>query len=172
MQSPLTPLGAVARGGVAGAAGTLAMDAVWYLRYKRGGGKSPFVEWELSAPPKWDEISAPGRVGKHLLEGFLQREPDPRWAPLVNNVMHWGYGMLWGVQYGVVAGSLRGRSPRLGVLLGPIVWATSYIVLPLAKVYKPIWEYDAKTLAKDLSAHMAYGLGTTVTFRILDRRAA
>jgi hypothetical protein len=40
----------------------------------------------------------------------------------------------------------------------------------LAKLYKPIWEYDAKTLAKDLSAHFAYGLGTAATFRLLDRR--
>jgi hypothetical protein len=27
----------------------------------------------------------------------------------------------------------------------------------LAKVYKPIWEYDARTLANDLSAHIVYG---------------
>ena len=31
-------------------------------------------------------------------------------------------------------------------------------------IYKPIWEYDAKTLAKDLSAHLAYGAGTGSAF--------
>jgi hypothetical protein len=163
-----TPLGAVARGAFAGAVGTLAMDLVWYERYKRGDGKKTFVEWEFSAPADWKEISAPGQVGKRVVEGFLQRELDPKWAPLVNNVMHWGYGMLWGVQYGIVAGSLPRRSVRLGLFLGPTVWASSYVVLPLAKLYKPIWEYDAKTLAKDLSAHFAYGLGTAATFRLLD----
>jgi hypothetical protein len=30
-------------------------------------------------------------------------------------------------------------------------------VLPLAKVYQPIWKYDTRTLAKDLSAHVVYG---------------
>jgi len=40
-------------------------------------------------------------------------------------------------------------------------------VLPLAKVYKPIWQYDARTLAKDLSAHLAYGIGTAAAFRVL-----
>ena len=45
--------------------------------------------------------------------------------------------------------------------------ASSYAVLPLAKLYKPIWEYDRKTLAKDLSAHLAYGLATAAAFRLL-----
>jgi hypothetical protein len=31
-------------------------------------------------------------------------------------------------------------------------------------LYKPIWEYDPGTLAKDLSAHVVYGLGTSVAF--------
>ncbi len=47
------------------------------------------------------------------------------------------------------------------------VWATGYMVLPEAGLYKPIWEYDAKTLASDLSAHLAYGAGTGTTFWLL-----
>jgi hypothetical protein len=164
-----TPLGAIVRGALAGALGTLAMDLVWYARYKRDDGKSAFVEFEFSAKADWDEVSAPGQVGKRLVEGFLQVELDPKWAPLMNNMMHWGYGMFWGVQYGILAGSLAKRSVRLGLLLGPTVWATSYIVLPLAKRYEPIWDYDVKTLAKDLSAHMAYGLGTATAFRFSKR---
>jgi len=35
--------------------------------------------------------------------------------------------------------------------------ATGYVVLPLVKLYKPIWEYDGKTLAKDLSAYLTFG---------------
>jgi len=166
----LSPLGAVGRGALAGAVGTLAMDLVWYARSKPASGQKAFVEWEFSAKPDWNEVSAPGQVGKRLVEGFLQHELEPTWAPLMNNVMHWGYGLLWGAQYGIVAGTFPVRSSRLGLLLGPTVWATSYVVLPLAKLYKPIWEYDAKTLAKDLSAHMAYGLGTAAAFRILDRQ--
>jgi hypothetical protein len=33
--------------------------------------------------------------------------------------------------------------------------------------YKQIWEYDAKTLATDLSAHLAYGAGTGAAFSLL-----
>jgi hypothetical protein len=38
-----------------------------------------------------------------------------------------------------------------------------------AGLYKPIWEYDAKTLAVDLSAHLAYGAGTGTAFWLLAR---
>jgi hypothetical protein len=43
------------------------------------------------------------------------------------------------------------------------------MVLPKAGVYKPIWDYDPKTLWKDLSAHLAYGTGTATTFAVLTR---
>ena len=36
-------------------------------------------------------------------------------------------------------------------------------------VYKPIWEYDAKTLAEDLTAHLAYGTGTGTAFWLLTK---
>jgi hypothetical protein len=50
---------------------------------------------------------------------------------------------------------------------GASVWAASYVVLPAAKLYKPIWEYDRVTLAKDLSAHLVYGVATATALRLL-----
>jgi hypothetical protein len=41
------------------------------------------------------------------------------------------------------------------------------VILPAAKLYKPIWDYDFNTLANDLSAHLAYGLGTATALRLL-----
>jgi hypothetical protein len=43
------------------------------------------------------------------------------------------------------------------------------VVLPAAGLYQPIWKYDAKTLAKDLSAHLAYGTGTGVAFWLFSK---
>ncbi len=158
------------RGAVAGAAGTLAMDAVWYLRYRKGGGTQPFAEWEFSSGlSSWDGAPAPALVGKRLYEGLFQRELAPRWAGVTNNVTHWGTGIAWGVQYGVAAASISSPRTRtfIASALGPGVWGTSYVVLPLAKLYQPIWEYGVKTLARDLSAHMAYGCATATVFRVL-----
>ena len=166
--SSITPLGAVARGLVAGGVGTVAMDALWFVRYRRGGGGSDFPAWEFSSGVcSWDQAPAPARVGKRLVEGLFQRELSPRREPLVNNITHWGYGMLGGAQYGLVAETLPTPRIRYGLPFGAAVWATSYVVLPAAKLYKPIWEYDKQALAKDLSAHLVYGVGTATAFGLL-----
>ena len=83
--------------------------------------------------------------------------------------MHWAYGILNGAQYGLVAGSLSAPRIRYGLPFGAAVWASSYVILPAAKLYEPIWKYDRKTLANDLSAHLVYGLGTAATMQILSR---
>jgi hypothetical protein len=163
----MTPIVAVARGVVAGAVGTMALDAYWYVRYRAGGGTTGPLRWEFVTEQDWDRISAPGRLGRKLIEGVTGKPLAPRWAPLVNNVMHWGYGVGSAAVYGVVAGSLRKPRPLYGVPFGVIVWLNGYAVLPLAHVYKPIWEYDATTLATDLGGHLVYGLATGATFAAL-----
>jgi hypothetical protein len=158
----VTPLGAIVRGLLAGAAGTAAMDTLLYARARRSGGAPDgFMAWETSAGlSSWEDAPAPAQVGKRLVEGLFQIELAPERARLVNNVTHWAYGMLGGAQLGVVAGSLPRLRVAYGLPFGASVWGAGYVVLPAAKLYKPIWEYDAKTLANDLSAHLVYGLTT------------
>jgi len=141
------------------------MDLVLFARYRRGGGKSHFREWESSAEiQSWDQAPAPAQVGKRLVEGVFQRQLPEQRAPLVNNLTHWGYGILGGAQYGLLAGSVPAPRIWFGLPFGAGVWAAGYVVLPAAKLYQPIWEYDVGTLAKDLGAHLVYGLTTAVVF--------
>jgi len=144
------------------------MDGAQYAHYHRGGGTQPFVPWETSEGlDDWDSAPAPAKLAKRLLEGVAQRELKPDKARLANNATHWATGIGWGAAYGVLAGSLGTRRVRYGLLWGAIVWASSYVVLPALGLYKPIWEYDAKTLARDLGVHLAYGLATAAAFRAL-----
>jgi hypothetical protein len=169
-RATLTPLGAIARGLAAATAGTAAMDLLLFARYKRGHGESSFVRWEFSSEiNSWEEAPAPALVGKRLVEGLFQVEIPTDRAPLVNNITHWGYGILGGAQYGIVAGSLLRARVIYGIPFGATVWASSYVILPLAHLYEPIWKYDVKTLANDLSAHLVYGLTTAVAFDLLSR---
>ncbi len=164
----LTPLGAILRGAAAGAVGTVAMDLLWYVRYRRGGGKDKFREWELSSTTlTWEEAAAPAQVGRRVLEGFLQRELPESWARPTNNAVHWGYGLIWGSLYGVVAGSTDNPRTIYGPVLGFTAWISGYVFLPLAKLYKPIWDYDPVTLTKDLTAHLVFGTTTAAVFRRL-----
>ena len=164
---PMTPLAAVAAGLLAGAVGTACMDTVWYVRYRRAGGKDSPLAWEFPKVDRWDKAPDPGKAAKRLIEGFTGRELPDRWAWLTSTVAHWGYGSGWGALYGVVAGSLHKPRPGFGVPFGAVVWSTDYVTLPIAGIYQPIWEYDAKTLARDLSAHLAYGAGTGTTFWLI-----
>ncbi len=164
----LTPIGSLVRGLAAGAVGTAAMDALLFTRYRRGGGRDPVSAWEFSAGlSDWEQAPAPAQVGKRLVEGLFGLTLPPSRASLVNNITHWAYGMLGGAQYGLVAGSRRRPRVRDGLPFGATVWASGYVVLPAAKLYKPIWEYDTVTLAKDLSAHLVYGLTTAGAWRAL-----
>jgi hypothetical protein len=47
--------------------------------------------------------------------------------------------------------------------------ASGYVVLPLFGVYEPIWKYDLKTLANDLSAHLVFGTASAAAFALLSQ---
>ena len=96
--------------------------------------------------------------------------PDS-WARSTTNVVHWATGIGWGAQFGLLNGARRPHPWQGALLFGPTVWLSSYVILPVAKVYKPIWEYDARTLARDLSTHVAYGFVTAAALACLTRSA-
>jgi hypothetical protein len=88
----------------------------------------------------------------------------------MNNIVHWTTGVGWGATFGLASGSLPARRGWHGLILGAGVWTASYAVLVPAKLYKPVWEYDAEALWMDLSAHLVYGIATVTTFRVLADR--
>src|SRR3954468_21659304 len=46
----------------AGAAGTLALDLVWYRRARKAGSDAGFAEWEIVRDlQSWDDAPAPGK---------------------------------------------------------------------------------------------------------------
>ncbi|MCW2985130.1 MAG: hypothetical protein JWR63_2700 [Conexibacter sp.] len=109
------------------------MDALLFTRYRRGGGEERFEDWESSAGvSSWERAPAPAQVGRRLVEGLFNRTlPDSR-ARLVNNATHWGYGIVGGASYGIVAASLREPRVLYGLPFGAAVWAAGYVVLPAA----------------------------------------
>ncbi len=154
MATSLTPLGAVARGLVAGAAGSGLMTAVQTAYYKATGT---------------EPSSTPGEVGRRIVEGVLQREVPEERMNLLNQGMHWLYGTLWGIPYALVSGSRRSPEPvaRGAVALGLAVWGASLVQLPAMKLAPPVWKYPPQQLAMDSGFHLVYGLGTALAFRAL-----
>jgi hypothetical protein len=172
-RSDCNPIGAVVKGAVAGLAGTVAMDLLWYRRYRREGGEDGFLDWEFSAgTTSYDEAGAPAQVGKRIVEGYLQRELPPSSARPMNNAVHLLTGVGWGATHGIALTSLGALPLGAGLLTGATAWGASYAMLAPAGLYKPMWEYAPRVLWKDLSAHLAFGLGTGLAFRALKRASA
>ena len=91
--------------------GTVCLDAVHYLKYRRAGGSSGPLAWEFAPIESWEQAPDPGQVAKRVIEGFTQRKLPDRWAFPVSTVVHWGYGSAAGAAYGIVAGSLGRPTP-------------------------------------------------------------
>jgi len=168
LQRALTPAGAIVRGAAAGLAGTLAMDLLWYRRYRGGGGDDGFLAWELSAGTTgYEQAGAPAQVGRRVVEGYLQRELAPESARTMNNAVHLLTGVSWGLVHGILMASAGSRRARHGLATGATAWAASYALLAPAGLYKPMREYPPAVLWKDLSAHLVFGLATGAAFRAL-----
>jgi hypothetical protein len=62
----LTPVQALLRGALAGAAGTVAMDVLGYARSRRHGGEQRPLQWEFGGASTWDADAAPAQVSRRL----------------------------------------------------------------------------------------------------------
>jgi hypothetical protein len=161
------PIRNIVMGAVAGAAGTLAMDLVWYRRFRTAGGSQAFGAWETSeGTADFESAAAPARTAKAVADIAGIELPDSS-ARLANNVVHWVTGAGWGQAHAMAATALGTVNPLLGPVTAVVAWATSYAVLPRLGVYRPIGEYDRNTLWQDLSAHLVFGAALGVAYRAL-----
>jgi hypothetical protein len=161
----------VRRGLLAGAAGTLAMDLVWFRRYRRDGGEEGFVDWELAtSTTSFEGAAPPAQVGKRLYELVLRRPIPDRLAAVTTDVVHWSTGLQWAAAYALVARRRGGATPLHGLVLGPVAWGASYLLLPALGVYRPIWEYEPAVLWLDLSAHLVFGTTCAAALWLLGTR--
>ena len=146
-------------GAAAGAAGTVAMDLLWYQRARaRQQEPGSFVDWETAKGlASFDDAPAPAQVVRVAAQQVLGSAPDDRYARTATNVMHWTTGVAWAAAAGLVAGALGARNPLLGLPFGAAVWSASYATLVPLDIYRWPWEYDARTVVDDLTAHLVYG---------------
>ncbi len=170
----LTPLGAVARGLVAGAAGTAVMTAVQELSMKLQAsdeqeGSEQQAEQQQPSDP-WEQASAPAKVARKVARGVFDQDISPDKIGPLTHAMHWGYGTSWGAVFGLLEGTSRGRPLRRGVLFGAGVWVMSYVQLVPMGLYEPPWKYSPKDVAMELGYHLAYGAGLGTAWGALDGR--
>lgn len=173
----MTVLADLVRGFGAGIAGTAAMTLYQALvsRVRKAAKESEQSsdgqqgqERQQEQRDPWEDAPAPAQVGRKLIRFVFRRDVSPERIGLLNNVVHWSYGIAWGGAYGLVQGSVEAPWLLAGLVLAVVVWLTGYVVLPLMEIYEPIWTYPVKTLALDLSYHLVYGAVAAAAFRLLE----
>ena len=169
-----TPLGAVARGLGAGLVGTGCMTVLQEVmaarRRRAAAAAGPVGNGSGRSGDPWATAPAPAQLARRVIVGVLQRDVPAERIPFFTNAVHWGYGTAMGALYGVVQGSLRPNPAASGPAFGLGVWASSYATLVPLGLYEPPWHYKPRTIAKDISYHLAYGSGVAVGYRLLTGR--
>jgi hypothetical protein len=167
-----TPVSVIARGILAGAAGTAAMTAHQELRQRlaRGNGQPQDPEQpsgDRSDADPWQSAPAPAQVGKRLIEGLLGHPVPAKAIPMLTQVMHWSYGSVWGGAYAILREAARSRAGLLGPLFGLGVWAASYIQLVPLGIYEPPWSYPLSSIADEIGYHLTYGATVATAYNVL-----
>jgi hypothetical protein len=162
-------IGLASRGVAAGIVGTAFMTA-WQeiVAHFRRHSMPKVLHQEENAYP-WEKAPAPAQVGRLFVKGVLKRDVPPARIPLFTNAVHWMFGTGMGAMYGLLHGTFRRRPAVDGPLFGLGVWAQSYATLVPMGLYKPPWEYPAKSIAKDISYHLVYGAGTAAGYKLVER---
>lgn len=164
--------GTLRRGVAAGLIGTACMTALQevslYLKRHAMTGMKHVDEPEQDDP--WKRAPAPAQLLKQAVEKATGVAPDPVAIPLYTNVMHWGYGTGLGAAYALAERRIRLKPSLAGPAFGLGAWAQSYATLVPLGLYEWPWHYKAKTIAKDVSYHLVYGIGTALAYRLLERR--
>jgi len=141
--------GAVGRGLLAGAAGTVAMTVSSTVEAKlRGRGGS----------------SAPADAAGKVL-GVQPRDPDGK--ARFSTVVHWGYGTSWGAVRGLIAEAGLGGAVATGAHFAAI-WPSALAMLPALDVAPPPWEMEPADLAIDAWHHLVYVTATGIAYAALE----
>lgn len=102
---------------------------------------------------RWDAAPAPDQIGRKLIAAVTGADPPVERAAAISNTSI-GPKSRPGLRRTRWCSAAR-RGGRSGAGRGGVRLGLHH--LPLAGVYEPIWNYDATTLAKDLSAHLIFG---------------
>jgi hypothetical protein len=142
---------AIGRGLAAGVAGTAAMTVSSTLE-ARMRHRSP--------------STTPARAATAVL-GVAP--VDDRGERRFNQIVHWGYGTVWGGVHGVLAASGIGTVAATVAHAGA-VWGAEQAVLPATDVASTANQWQPSEVALDLFHHAVYAAATAMAYRWLERR--
>lgn len=147
------------QGALAGAAGVAGMAGV-ITSLRRA-----ILTSDQLAGAKWH----PEKVVEALVQRAGYRELGDQTRRRLGDLIHYGYGAMWGA---VLASATRGGqiSPsRHGVPLAVALWLLGFgAVLPVVGAHPPFWTWKTpREFALTGAAHLTWGVGTATVLKAL-----
>jgi hypothetical protein len=110
------------------------------------------------------------RAADRLSRGLFHHELSKKEKKVAGPAMHYGFGALTGVAYGVLAELAPGVTRGAGAPFGTAVWlGADEVAVPAFRLAGPPWEHPAPVHARALAAHLVYGLTAEGVRRLVRR---
>jgi hypothetical protein len=141
---------AVGKGLFAGAAGTAAMTVSSTVEAKLRGRSASSTPAQAAA--------------KVLGVETVDKASEARFS----NLVHWGYGIMWGGSRGLLAAAGLSGPVATAAHFGA-VWGSEQVMLPALDVVPPLTEWGMEEIAIDALHHLVYATATGMAYFLLDR---
>jgi len=147
---------AAVHGAIAGVIGASCMTVLRMLAHRAG----LLDQMVPQAVERW----ARGRKRSQTLGDLAEQH-------LADQVLHLGYGMVWGAAYGALTQARAKNGAAQGLGFGLVQWAFGSMVLfPALKIARPAWRAEPVELAINVGAHLLYGGVTSFLTEEFDRQ--
>ena len=159
-----SPLGALARGMIAGVIGAGA-QSVFFALTRRWTPKPTRLPPGVGKP-EGNDVSSLEAVATRVSEGLMKRGPlSEKQRSVGASAIHYLFGAIWGGLYGLARESFGRVSPAL---FGAGVWmACDNLLLPAFRVAAWPHRYSLREHHYALHAHCAYGFATAGAYALL-----
>lgn len=167
MASYQSPLTAIIKGAIAGAAGTAVMGVFMERApelMERMGRPMPPSPPGPTAPDTPNE-----EVAQRLAEGLADASPLTAEAKATaGEAVHWAYGSAWGALYGVVQSSIKLPHFIHGTVFGALVGVVADTVMPAMRLQNKPTENPTAANVMHFAAHLVYGWTTALVWGVLN----
>ena len=122
-----------------------------------------------------DELAAarthPEKMTQRIADGLGAGALDDRTRRQLGDLLHFGYGAMWGAVLAEASKSRDVRIGRDGLVLGLGLWLFGFnVLLPAIGAHPGPWTWRRREFVLTLSAHATYGLVTAGALRVLRPR--
>lgn len=171
MSHHASPLEVAIKGAVAGLAGTAVLTAVMQRGPRFMEEKLGISLAEADSPAEAETPEDPrAELAEKVATGVFDTGISQETKESASQAIHWGYGALWGVIFGIVHSSLRIPLLLHGTIFGSLVAAVASTLVP-AMGLTPSPKEQPKTIsAMQFVNHLIFGWAVALTFHVLTLR--